>query len=305
MIMATWWGLQCRVRESPPSLLMRVMRAVCTCCCMGGPPPLSPPWWPLALSVHDRLGGPLPSYPIPFLQHAGSLHCWVSSRSSGALPSWSTVAPWPASLPGSSASAGSTAIPIGSSKLYLRCASAPCSGLETSVPAVCLGGFPALPSSAAMPHCGRGAAAVLGPPISLSSPLPSPCTQVARVVAWVSSPPRPHMSSLGALTPAVVTWVVTLGVSLACATRLPRPLPDRNPVGFPPLRRPHGPPPRPPLRGTRGTLERPFGPCRHPALPRFCQTYFPACLRFSPFAPASLHGGPALLPRRSLQRDIS
>ena len=49
---------------------------------------------------------------------------------------------------------------------------------------------------------------------------------------------------------------------------------------FPPLRRPCGPPPRPPLQGTCVPLWRPRGPCCRPALPRFCRPYFSAGLPF-------------------------
>ena len=85
-------------------------------------------------------------------------------------------------------------------------------------------------------------------------------------------------------------------------TRLPLPLPGSNPVGFPPLQRPHGPPPHPPLPRTCGPLWRPRIPPRRPTLLRTRQPGFPAGQRSSPLALASPHGATMLPPRRRLWR---
>ena len=126
------------------------------------------------------------------------------------------------------------------------------------------------------------------------------------------SPPHPCPSSLGPPSVAVVTPgffsprlnSAPPGVLAPCGDSTLRPLRGRTPVGFLPLWRPCGPPPRPPLWGTRGPLRRPHVPRRCPTLPRFCRLYFPACLRFSPFATALPHGGPALPPCRRPRRGI-
>ena len=121
---------------------------------------------------------------------------------------------------------------------------------------------------------------------------------------WGVCPPRPCPSSLGSLTPAVVSPgflspcgnSVTTGLLLPCSNSTPPPTPWQDPRGFLPLWRPRGPPPCPPLWGTRGPLRRPRGPRCRPALPRFRRPYFPTCFLLSPFALASPHGNPALLP---------
>ena len=110
--------------------------------------------------------------------------------------------------------------------------------------------------------------------------------------------------SLRGFRPPGVTLTLH-GCRRPVATRLPRPLHGGTSVGFPPLRRSRGPPPCPPLRGTRGTLWRPRDPRRRPTLPRFFHPYFPAGLPFAPFSPASPHSGPALPPRQRPQRGIS
>ena len=89
------------------------------------------------------------------------------------------------------------------------------------------------------------------------------------------------------------------------ATRLPCPLRGAPPRGFLPLRRPRGPPPSLPLRGTRGPLRRTCGPLFPPPLPRFLLPLFLAGLPCVTFAPASPHGGPASQRRRRLWRGIS
>ena len=263
----------------------------------------------LALSVRDRSGGgPLPSSPASLVPHAGSMRCRFSSPSSGYLMSWSPVAPWPAALPGSPASAWSTAVLVGASKLYSRRASTPCSGLAPLVLAVFLDRVPALTSSAVVPCCGRGGAAVHGLPIKLLSPPPSPCALVARVVGGfrpLLAPvrlrlvcPRVWWSLREFVPPRQVGY--SGGVGALWLLDPPRPLPGGTPVGFLPLRRPCAPPPPPcpPLQGTRGSLWRPCGPRRRPALPKFFWTIFPACLRISPYVPASPHSIPTLPTRR-------
>ena len=278
--------------------------AVGACFWVGVPPPLLPPWQLHALSAHNSLGGPLTLSLAPRMPHSGSAHCWVSSLSSGSLPSFPAcfpVAPWPSFLLESPTSAGLTAVPVGASKPYLGRASAPCSGLAPSVPVVYLVGVPALPLSAAVPCCGSGGTAVLKPPIDSSLPPPSLCAPVAQVGGWWGRfriLPAPVHLSLVRPCP----WLSLRGCRYHVATRLPHPLPDRTSVGFPPLRRP---PPCPPLRGTCGPLQRPRCPRRRPALPSFCRPDFLACLWTSPFAPASPHGGIALPPCQRPHRGLS
>ena len=210
--------------------------------------------------------------------------------------------------------AGSTAVPVGASKLYSQRASTPCLGLAPSALAVCLGGVSALPSSTAVPRFGRSGAAFLGLPICLLSPLPSPCALVARVVGDVLSPPCPRLSSLGALAPSLVTLgihsspgnSVNPGLLLPCGNLTPPLTPWHDPHGFsatPEALRP--PPPRPPLWGTCVPLQRPCGPRRRPAFPRCPQPDFPACLLVSPFVPDLPHGGPAFPPHRWPQMGLS
>ena len=97
----------------------------------------------------------------------------------------------------------------------------------------------------------------------------------------------------------------TLGVSVTCGNSTPPPTPWQDPMGFLPLRRTRGTPPRPPLQGTHGLLRRPCVPCCCPAVPRFHLPVFPTCLRTSPFVSASPHGGPTLSPRWRLRRGLS
>ena len=189
------------------------------------------------------------------MPRAGNVRCWVSSPSSVSFlscPACFPAAPRPAALPGSPASAGSTTLPVSASKLYSRRANAPCSGLALSVPAVCLVGFPALPLSAAMPRCAHGGAAILGPPIYSSPPPPAPCALVARMMGGVCPLPAPVHSplvcprlwwSLRGFHPPGETLPLW-GCRCPLATRLSFSLPGGTPMGFPPLRRAHGP--RPP-----------------------------------------------------------
>ena len=184
---------------------------------------------------------------------------------------------------------GSTAAPVGASKPYLRRASALCLGLALSALAVCLVRVPALPLSTAVSRCGRSGAVVFGPPIHLSSPPPSPCAPVDRMVGGFSSPPRTRPSSVGWPSPTVVTPRVssprgnsaTPGCWCPVATQIHRPLPGGTPVDFPPLQRPHPPPPCPSLRVTCEPLWRPCGPRCRP---------HPQCVSGLIFPPAS---GPA------------
>ena len=74
------------------------------------------------------------------------------------------------------------------------------------------------------------------------------------------------------------------------ATQFPRPVPDGMSVGSPPLRRPRGPPPRPPLLETCGPLRRPCRPQCRPALLRFFRHIFPTYLIVLPFVLSSPHG---------------
>ena len=172
--------------------------------------------------------------------------------------------------------------------------------LAPSVPGVCLDGVPALWSSTDVPRCGRGGSTVPRPPICSLLPSLAPFAPVAWVMGGVSSPPCLHLSLLGSPLPAVVApgvlppWVnsATLGVSVPCGDSTPPPTLRKDPRGFPPLWRPHRIPPCPPLRGTRLPLRRSCVPRPRPALPSFCRPIFLACLRTSPFAPASPHGGP-------------
>ena len=239
--------------------------------------------------------------------------CWCCAScrvlppsSSGSLPSWSAVTPCPALLPVSPASAGSPAVPVGASKPYSQRASVPCSGLAPLVPEVCLGGVSAIPSFADVPCGSHGGSVVLGPPIGHLLPPSAPCALVTRVVGGGVHPlpapvrtPSVRPNSLWALQGFLPTasTLSLRGCRRPVTTRSPLPLPDGTPVGFPPLRRPHDPPPLPPLRGTRGPLRRPCGPRHRPALPRFRRSYFPAGLPVAPFAPASRsrlvggHGG--------------
>ena len=143
-------------------------------------------------------------------------------------------------------------------------------------------GVPALPSSAAVPCCGHGAVTVLSPSIDLSSLPPSPFAPVPRVVGRFSSPPCPvcpplvrpllWLSLQGFCSPWATQFL--WGCRCTVATRLPHPLSGWSPVGFPPLWRPCGSPPRPPLCGTCGPLQRLRGPCRCPALLRFAGLNF-------------------------------
>ena len=238
------------------------------------------------------------------MPRAWSACCQVSSPSSVSIPSCPACSPvnsWPSALPGSPALAGSTAVPVSTSKTYLRLASAPCLGLALSVPELCLVGVPALLLSAAMLCRGRGGGAVLGLPTHSSSPLLDPCAPVARVMGGFH--PRPRLSLRGFRPPRGNS--ATPGVSVPCGDSTPCPLPGGAPMGFPPLRRSHRPPHFPPLQGTRGPLRRPRGPHRGPALPRIFRPSFTAGLRTSPCSPASPHGGPALPPCWRPRRRIS
>ena len=176
--------------------------------------------------------------------HAGSARCRISSlSSSGSLPSWSAVAPWPALLPVYPTFAGLNTVPAGTRKPYLRRVSALCFVLALSVLAVCLGGVSALMSSATVACCARGGSSVLGPPIGLSSPPLAPYALVARVVGGFWYPPRSRPSSLGPPSLGVVPLGVlypqgnsiTPGVSAPCGDSTPLPLHGGTPVSFPPL----------------------------------------------------------------------
>ena len=158
------------------------------------PPLRSPPWRPHTLSARNHSGV---SVPCDWLLACCTLGVHAAgfrppppstSRPAQHVP---LVALWTSLLPGSPALAGLTAVPVGASKLYSRRASAPCSGLAPLVPEVCLVRVPALLLSAAVPLCGHGAAAVLGPHIRSSSPFPDPCAPVAQVVVrgFIPSPP--------------------------------------------------------------------------------------------------------------------
>ena len=205
------------------------------------------------------------------------------------LFAWSAnplVASWPSPLPWSPAAAGMTAIPVGNSKLYLRRACAPCLGLAPSGMAVYLCRVPTLSVSDSVPRCGRGSGAVLGLPTLASSPPPAPRASVARVLGGFLSPSHPGLSSPGTPSPSVVTTEVssprgnsaTQWVSMPCGDSTPPPTPWRYPLGFPPLHRPCGPPPRPPFPRTREPLQRPRDPPNCRPLPRTRQTDFPpAC----------------------------
>ena len=165
--------------------------------------------------------------PTLLVWRAGSTRCRVSSLSySGSFPSWSAVAPWPALLPVYPTSAGSTVVPAGASKPYSRRMIAPCSGLTPSVPEVCLCWVSALPSSAAVPRCGRGGSAVLGPPIGTSLLSSAPCALGALVVGVFPSPPRPRPSSRAVGHPGVLSPrsnSTTPGVLAPCGDSTPPP----------------------------------------------------------------------------------
>ena len=128
-----------------------------------------------------------------------------------------------------------------------------------------------------------------------------------------SSPPLPCPSSLGpsslALVPPGVLYLrgnfAIPGVSVLCGNSTPLPTLWQDPVGFPPLWRPCGPPPRFPLQGTRGPLQRPRAPHRRPILQRFHCPYCPAGPPLAPFAMALPHGSPALPPCKRPQRGLS
>ena len=211
---------------------------------LGGGSPLRPPTWrPHALSARNCLGGLRPSSLDPRMTDVRSACLRVSSPSSVSFlscPAVPPVASWLYLLPRSPASSGSTAVPIGASKPYLRCGSATCLVLAPSVPEVCLVGVPALPLYSAVTRCGRGGAAVLGPPIRSSLLPPDSCAPVARVVGGFSSPPHPWPSSLA--LPHLwwsLRWFRHPGATLTLrgcrcpmATRLPLLLHVRTPRGF-------------------------------------------------------------------------
>ena len=288
------------------------MLAVVVSFWVGGPSSPSPPWRPHALSARDHLGGLCSSWLISWMPRAGRARCRVPSPDPVSLWAWSAVslvASCLSPLSWSPTESVSSANPAGASKLYSRRVSAPCSGLALSVPAVCLSRVPAMLLSDAAPLCGCGGGAVPGPSIlSLSLP-PSPRASVARVVGGFLSPPRPCPSSSGTPSPSVITPGAPPGATLPlrgfqclAATRIHLLLPGGTPVGFPPLRRPHAPPPCPPLPRTRGPLGRPRGPPRRPPLLRTRRPGFPAGQRSSPLAMSSHHGAPPLPPRWWLRR---
>ena len=187
----------------------------------------------------------------PRMPHARSARCRVSSPSSVSLRAWlslSPVASCSSLLSWSPVLAGSTTVPGGASKPYLRRASMSCSGLASSVLAVCLGGVLALSVSAAVPCCGHVAAAVLGPPILALAPPPAPLALVAQVVVELPSPNPPPPPTPGPPSPAVAIpgvsspWgnASTPGVLMPCGDSTPPPTPWQSPWGFLPLHRPRG-----------------------------------------------------------------
>ena len=166
---------------------------------------------------------------------------------------------------------------------------------------------------AAMPRCGRGGGAVLGPPIRLSPPPPAPCTPVAWVVGGFSSPPCPCPSSLGSPLPVVVAPGVlsprgnsaTPGVSVPCGDSTPPPTPWRYPREFSTTPEASRPPSYSPTPGdswaTLEALWTPSSPCTPEDLP----DRFPSGLQTPPFAPAVPHDGPPLPPSWQPRRRLS
>ena len=147
---------------------------------------------------------------------------------------------WPSLLSWSPASDGLTAVPVGASKPYSRRASTPCSFLAPLVPAVCLGGVPALLVSSKVPRCGRSGAAILGPTIFSPLLTPAPCASVDWLAGGVPYPHCPRPPSPSTLLPVVGTLGVPYprgnasnpGVLMPCGNSTPPPNPWRSPLGF-------------------------------------------------------------------------
>ena len=213
-LLALWWAPTLPCFGVPPRSL-----AACRGHMLlgGGSPPSFPSLTAARVKCAQPFGGLLPLVSTCLLLHARSAHFWFSSPYSVSPLAWSAaslVAPWPFRLAWSPALAGSTAVPGGASKPYLRRASALCSGLAPSVTVAYLGGVPTLLVSAA----------VLGPPIlSLLLPL-APRVSVARVMGGFLSPPRPSLPSPSTILPRVATpgffppWgnASTPGVPMPC-----------------------------------------------------------------------------------------
>ena len=229
----------------------------------------------------------------PRMLRTRSARCRVSSPSSVSLRAWSalyTVASWPSPISWSPESAGLTALPVSASELFSRRTSTPCLGLAPLVTAVCLGEVPELLVSDAVPHCGRGGGAVLGPPtLSLAPPLAPPAS-VARVAGGfrpipspVRPPPelyRPRWPLQGFLPPGAMRPLQ--GCRCPAATQLPPPTPWRSPPGFPPLHRPRSLLRIPSLQRSRLPLRRPCVPSLSLPLHRTCWPDFPAGRQSSP-----------------------
>ena len=217
-------------------------------------------------------------YLPPLWPHAGSACCRVSFPSfSDFVPSWFAVDQWPPLLLAAPMLAGIPSVASDVSESYSRCASAPCSDLEPSAQLYFRGRYPVLPLSAAVYVSVPSGSTIRGPPIALPLLPSAPFVLVARAVGFCPCPFSLGPTSVAVLPPWFFPPQGLLGHSggVGALWRLnssAHTVPP--PQGFPLLRRPRSPPPRPPLQGTRGPLRRPRGPRLRLALLGFCHPYF-------------------------------
>ena len=197
-----------------------------------GIPPPSPPWWLHALNVRCRSGGPRSSSSYSGFLRARGAPCPFHSPipvSSLSMPPASEVSSGLSPRPWGLAEAGFPIGSSGASKLYSRCASAPCSGLSPSALSGCLFMLTLYRSPSDMPCCVFGGADgswllyISSPRLMLLLPL------VSRVAGKFSSPPGPCLSAPGILLPSRVTTEVlhprgnssTTGVSVPLGESTP------------------------------------------------------------------------------------